>query len=61
MQLNVEMVSPFWVTSDQHFYHSNIIKYCNRPFKSAEEMNEAMFTRWNSTISKDGKVFFLGD
>ena len=54
-------MSKFFVTSDQHFNHENIIKYCNRPFSSVEEMNEEMIKRWNAVVSKDDTVFVLGD
>jgi len=26
-----------WFTADTHFGHLNVIKFCNRPFTSAEE------------------------
>lgn len=55
------MNSPFWITSDQHFYHTNIIKYCSRPFQDVDEMNEIMFNNWQELIQPDDKVFFLGD
>lgn len=54
-------MSKFFVTSDQHFNHKNIIKYCARPFSSVEEMNEEMIKRWNAVVSKDDTVFVLGD
>lgn len=50
-----------YVTSDTHFNHENIIKYCNRPYSTVEEMNEAIINNWNSVVSEDDTVFFLGD
>lgn len=50
-----------FVTSDTHFGHTNIIKFCQRPFKSVEVMNEAMIERWNKVISPEDTVYFLGD
>lgn len=47
--------------SDTHFYHKSIIPYCHRPFPSVDEMNEKLIQNWNNTVSKDDKVYFLGD
>lgn len=50
-----------WFTSDLHFWHKNICKYCNRPFETMEEMHEALINNWNSVVKEDDTVFVLGD
>lgn len=50
-----------WVIADTHFFHSNIIKYCNRPFRDKYEMNEALIANWNKVVGKQDPVFMLGD
>lgn len=47
--------------ADTHFYHENIIKYCNRPFKNSKQMNEYIVNKWNSVVTKDDIVYHLGD
>ena len=51
----------YWWTSDYHFSHFNIISYCNRPFKTVEEMNEVIIRRHNERVKPEDTVFFLGD
>ena len=53
--------SKVFFTSDTHFNHANIINFCNRPFKSVEEMNEVLIVNWNSVVGMDDTVFHLGD
>lgn len=50
-----------YLISDTHFYHTNIIKYCNRPFSDYNEMNKTLFENWNNTVTNDDIVLFLGD
>lgn len=50
-----------FITSDTHFHHANIIKYCDRPFTSAEEMDEKLVENWNSVVRPQDKVYHLGD
>lgn len=53
--------SRVFFTSDTHFNHANIIRYCQRPFKDAGEMNETLIANWNKTVGNDDVVFHLGD
>lgn len=48
-------------TSDTHFGHANIIKYCDRPFADANDMNEQLIANWNNVVSPDDVVYHLGD
>lgn len=48
-------------TSDSHFWHRNIIKYCNRPFPSVNAMNEALIHNWNEVVEPEDEVFHYGD
>ena len=50
-----------WFTSDLHFWHKNICKYCNRPYETIEEMNQGIIDNWNSVVKEDDTVFILGD
>lgn len=63
---------PFYVVSDTHFYHDNIVKYCDRhpqiaaligPRKPVHTVdhNAYMVERWNAVVGPDDKVLHLGD
>ena len=54
-------MTKYFVTADTHFWHENIIKYCNRPFRDLSHMNSALIKKWNTLVSKNDYVFVLGD
>ena len=51
----------YFFTADEHFCHANIIKYCNRPFDSVEEMDKAIIDRHNSVVQPKDTVIHVGD
>lgn len=59
--INQSKDSKVYFTSDTHFGHKNILQFCNRPWESIEEMNEAIIENWNKTVKKNDIVFHLGD
>lgn len=51
-----------WFTSDYHFDHKNILKFCpNRKFSSVEEMNRAIIDNHNELVGENDTVIFQGD
>jgi len=57
----LKKMSNIFVISDTHLNHTNIIKYCNRPFENADLMNECIIDNWNSVVKPQDKVYHLGD
>lgn len=56
-----EQVSKVFFIADLHFGDEGIIRYENRPFASAEEMDAQLIESWNHVVSKEDTVFVLGD
>ena len=50
-----------YFTADTHFGHQNVIRFTERPFSSAEEMDETLIANWNARVYRGDKVYILGD
>jgi calcineurin-like phosphoesterase family protein len=59
--LEKRTVLNIWFTADFHLGHKNIIRYCNRPFQTVEEMNQEILERLNSRVKANDILYFLGD
>lgn len=54
-------MSKTFLTSDTHFFHKNVIKFCNRPYGTAEEMNYKLIQNWNNVVGPEDHIWHLGD
>ena len=54
-------INRIFVTSDTHISHERIIEYCNRPFNSVVDMDQALFNSWNETVNDSDIVLHMGD
>lgn len=52
-----------WITSDLHFGHTNIMKFCplTRPYDTVEDMNRSMIFQWNLSVAPEDETFIIGD
>jgi len=51
----------YFFSSDHHFFHTNVLKFCNRPFKNVEKMNSELILRHNAVVGKEDVVVIVGD
>lgn len=50
-----------WFTSDTHFFHENIIKFCGREYEDVDKMNEGIIKIWNEYVKPEDIVYHAGD
>ena len=50
-----------WFTADTHFGHAGAIGRFRRPFRSVQEMDEALVAGWNAVVRPQDEVWHLGD
>lgn len=52
-----------WFTSDTHFGHKNILKFCpgTRLGSTPEEHDEILINKWNNLIADEDDIYILGD
>jgi len=51
----------YFFTGDEHFFHTKILAYSNRPFPSIEEMDEALISNHNEVVKPGDAVIHAGD
>lgn len=51
----------FFFTADEHYGHHNILKYCQRPFVDAQEMNREIIIKHNEVVQSGDTVVHIGD
>lgn len=54
-------MSDILLTSDFHFDHDDIIKYCHRPFSNTEDMNDLLIENYNSKATDKTYGIIAGD
>ena len=56
-------MSQIYFTSDLHFSHKNIAKFCPqfRTQTTVDDMDEALIAYWNATVKPEDIVYNLGD
>ena len=61
MKYNFTDGSNVFFTSDTHFGHQNILRFCDRPWATIAEHDQALIENWNDTVPEDAVVVHLGD
>ena len=38
-----------------------IIRHCDRPFSSVDDMDESLLEKWNDRVKQNDTIYILGD
>lgn len=57
------MTERIWFTSDTHFGHKNILRFCpnTRLGNDENEMTEILIANWQKQVGQNDRVYILGD
>lgn len=61
LHIDLQEGQKIWFTSDLHFGHRNVLKFCNRPWEDEKLMGRGLIQNWNNTVGDNDIVFVLGD
>lgn len=61
LNITLKPAQKIFFSSDQHFGHRNVLRFCHRPFEDEKQMGQALIDNWNSVVSNDDIVFTMGD
>ena len=61
LRIGPERDDQTWIWSDLHLHHEKIIRYCNRPFLTADEMDARLLQAWTEQVGARDRVIVVGD
>lgn len=54
------LAKTIFFNADTHLSYDPIIRFCDRPFSNAGEMDETLVTNWSRRVGPEDTVFHLG-
>jgi calcineurin-like phosphoesterase family protein len=57
----MQEAAKYWFTADEHYGHTKVISFNDRPFDSIEDMDEALIANHNGVVSKYDITIHAGD
>lgn len=61
IHIELEKDQTIWFTSDLHFGHRNVLRFCDRPWNDEKQMGAGLIENWNSVVGDNDIVFVIGD
>lgn len=61
INITIAPVQHIYFTSDLHFGHRNVIRFCERPYTDNKEMTRELIKNWNDRVRPNDLIFSLGD